>query len=427
MFGKHRAHVIRHGAEVLADDQPIRARRLDGENRDHRLVVIGDIRSAARALALRNPPQAEQSKHMVNAYRARMGEHGMHHVAVHRIAGFGQVLRIERRLAPILPLLVVEIRRTAHGDAADGEPFGIPPHVRAERMHAHGHILNQTERHAAVAGRTLRVGHLPICDPLQPAFEVDHVGVVAHQCGHFRRIAVRVMEPHAFPGRSPNLEGHGPCGERLKIRSCGPLERIECGLAFGGARHGVDESQRLALVPPRGIDVHRLRAVVGRHDLVVQPLHFGFALRGEPRVLRNVLRADIGDVEEASGLRQIRRRLKRLDGRGGMDRIDQHEIGVRLLCRVDEQFPQVAVVAHAPGLRGTDGIHLRHPPPALSFRHRGGRRDARRRADERGIAMPRSRFDVQGMVSHRNIVGQIEAQRAVILFDEVGTKTAHVG
>ena len=65
-------------------------------------------------------------------------------------------------------------------------------------------------------------------------------------------------------------------------------------------------------------------------------------------VFGDVLRTDVGDVEEASRLRQIRRRFERRDRRRRVDRVDEHEIGVRLPRRVGHQFPEIAVVADAP-------------------------------------------------------------------------------
>ena len=67
---------------------------------------------------------------MVDTYRTGVSEHGMHHVTVHTVTGGVQIIRIERRLTPILPLLVVEVRRAAHGHATDSESFRIPPHIR---------------------------------------------------------------------------------------------------------------------------------------------------------------------------------------------------------------------------------------------------------------------------------------------------------
>ena len=178
MLGEHIAHVIGHGAEIFAHHQAVHAGGFDREDRDHRLMVVGDVRAAACTFALRNPPQAEQAEHMVDAHRARVRKHVVHHFAVHAVTGFGEIIRIERRLSPILALLVVEVRRAAHGDAADGETFRIPPHVGAQRMHAHGHVLHEAQCHAAFARGGLCGGHLFVGDPLQPAFEVDHIGMI---------------------------------------------------------------------------------------------------------------------------------------------------------------------------------------------------------------------------------------------------------
>ena len=79
---------------------------------------------------------------MVDAHGTRMLVHEMNHFAVYLIAGGLQVVRVERRLTPILALLVVEIRRTAYGDATCRETFRIRPGIGTETMHAHGHILD---------------------------------------------------------------------------------------------------------------------------------------------------------------------------------------------------------------------------------------------------------------------------------------------
>ena len=142
MIGKYGADVVRYGAQVLANHQTVRARGFDGKDRYHRLVIVRNIRTALRAFALRNPPQAEQAQHMVDAYRTCTREHVVHHVAIYAVTGFFQIIRIERRLAPILTLLVVEVGRATYGHATDGKTFRIPPHVGAQCVHAHGHILH---------------------------------------------------------------------------------------------------------------------------------------------------------------------------------------------------------------------------------------------------------------------------------------------
>ena len=351
---------------------------------------------------------------MVDAHRARVREHVVHHLAVHAITSFGQIIRIERRLAPILTLLVVEVRWAAHGYAAYCETFRIPPHVRAERVHAHGHILHEAECHTAVTGGVLRGCHLLVGDPLQPAFEIDHIGVLAHELHHFRRIAVRVLEPRAFPRRAPHLERHRPCGERAQIRTRGLLERVERGLTLDGTRHVVHKLQRLALVPPSGIDVERLDTVVGWRGFRVQTRHFGLVRLVEFRIFSDILRTDVRHIEKTTRFGKIRRRLQRRHRRGGVNRVDKHEIGMRFRCRVGQQQLQIAIVAHAPGFSGTDGIHLCHPAPTLLFRYCWRQFDACRCADQRGFGVQRAGIDGQRVVAGGNIVRQRQLQRAVI-------------
>ena len=361
---------------------------------------------------------------MVDAHRARMREHVVHHFAVHAITGFGEIVRIERRLAPVLALLVVEVRRAANGDAADGEAFRIPPHVGAQRVHAHSHVLHEAQCHAAFACGGLRGGHLFVGDPLQPAFEFDHVGMIAHEFGHFRRITVRLREPCALPWGAPHLEGHRPRGECAQIRAGRLLERFECGLTLGGTRHLEHELQRLALVPPRGVDVEFVGIVVGGSDFGVQALDFGQRGLVKPRIFLDILRANVGDVHESARFRQVRRRFERLDRRGCVDRVDEHEIGMRLFGGVGEQQLQIAVVAHAPRFGGADGIHLRHPTPTLLFGNRRRQRYACRGADQSRLAVQRARVDAQRVVAGGNVVRQGERERAVGLRGQIHAQVA---
>lgn len=59
VLAEYRAYVIRHGAQILADHQTVHAGRFNGQDRDHRLIVVRNVRATARAFALRNPPQTE--------------------------------------------------------------------------------------------------------------------------------------------------------------------------------------------------------------------------------------------------------------------------------------------------------------------------------------------------------------------------------
>ena len=377
MRGQHAAHVIGHRAQILADHHAVRAGRLDGQHGDHRLVVVRHVGAALRALAPRDPPQAEQAEHMVDAHRAGVREHRMHHLAVHPVAGPFQIARVERRLAPVLPLLVVEVRRAADRHAADGEALGAPPHVGAQCVHADGHVLHQAQRHAGVLRGPLRRGHLLVGDPLQPAVELEQIMMVAHQTGDLGRRAIGAAEPRVrLPRRAPHLEGQAPCGERVEIRAGLLLEPRERGLALGGTRVVEDDAQRLALGGPGLIDVQRIRIVVAGGHGGVQRGDAAAVAVAQLAVFGDVLGADVRDVEEPAGLGQIGGGLERWDRRAGVDRVDQHEVGAGFGGRIDQQPPEVAIVADAPRILGPDGIHLRHPAPARMLLDGFGQRDA---------------------------------------------------
>ena len=87
---------------------------------------------------------------------------------------------------------------------------------------------------------------------------------------------------------------------------------------------------------------------------------------------------------------------------------------MRFRCRVGQQQLQIAIVAHAPGFSGTDGIHLCHPAPTLLFRYCWRQFDACRCADQRGFGVQRAGIDGQRVVAGGNIVRQRQLQRAVI-------------
>ena len=263
VFGQHLGDVFGHGAQILADDHTVRAGGLDRQDGEHDLVVVGHIGTVARGAAARDPPQAEQAEHMVDAQGAGVREHVVHHLTVDAVAGRLQILRTERRLAPVLSELVVEVRRGADRHAV-GESFGTPPHVGAEGVHAHRHVLHQTERHAGVLGGLLRGGHLLVGNPLQPALELEHVMVVTHQSRHSRRVLVGAEEPRVLlPRRTPHLKRQAPGGEGVQVRPRRALELGEGRLALPGARRGENQPQRLTFGVPRGVDVHRLGAVIG--------------------------------------------------------------------------------------------------------------------------------------------------------------------
>ena len=348
---------------------------------------------------------------MVDADRAGVREHVVHHVAVDGVAGRLHVVRVERRLAPVLALLVVEVRRAAHGHRADGETFGAPPHVRTVGVHAHGHVLHEAERHAAVFRGLLRGRHLLGGDPLQPARELVQVGMVLLELRDLRAVPVRGGEPvHAFlPRCAPHLERDAPQGERAQVVARCTAELRERRLALGGALLAEDDLERRALGIPCRVDVDRVRVRVVHRHAVMQVAHSGQIPLTQLLEFRDVLRADVGDVQESARLGQVRGGLERGDWRARVDRVDEHEVGAGFGGRVGGEHAQVAVVADAPRPGGTHRVHLRHPAPALlvlhCLRHGDARGGAQQRARDGALAVG----ERERVVAGRDVV--IEAER----------------
>ena len=139
---------------------------------------------------------------MVDTHCTGMGEHVVHHIAVDLVASAIQIDRVQRRLAPILPLLVEHVRRRADGSAL-GEALRAPPDLGAERMDADRHVGHDTDTHAGVAGIALGAVKLLGGDPFQPAVEVQRVGELLAQRLHFRgflRIAMNPVGGDVFGG-----------------------------------------------------------------------------------------------------------------------------------------------------------------------------------------------------------------------------------
>lgn len=101
-------------------------------------------------LALPESTIGGTDKDMIDTHRTGIGEHVMHHIAVHLESGLFEGDRVKRRLAPILALLVEHVRRGTDRGAL-GEAFRIPPHIGSCRMHADGHIRDDADLHTGLA------------------------------------------------------------------------------------------------------------------------------------------------------------------------------------------------------------------------------------------------------------------------------------
>src|SRR5215211_8777674 len=79
---------------------------LERENADHGLVVVAYVSALRGSHACGNPPQSEESDHMINAQAAGMPQDRRHGVSEGRVRGSGEAIRPPWWLIPVLALLV---------------------------------------------------------------------------------------------------------------------------------------------------------------------------------------------------------------------------------------------------------------------------------------------------------------------------------
>ena len=116
------------------------------------------------------------------------------------------------------------------------------------------------------------------------------------------------LSPHGAPHTSKHRL------QAAKESRSGPaffLKSLELRFAFRGAPGVEDDTQCRSLGIPCGIDVHRAGILVVGGHAIMQRIDLRSCLRVEIGVFGDVLRTNVGDVEEASGLRQVWRRLQR--------------------------------------------------------------------------------------------------------------------
>ena len=96
-----------------------------------------------------------------------------------------QPVRPPRRLRPVLAELIELVRRRARGHAQRQHVLQGPG-VGAVRMHADGQVVHDADRHSGPDRLRLRRGELLVELPLQPAVEVDGVGMLFGETAHHR-------------------------------------------------------------------------------------------------------------------------------------------------------------------------------------------------------------------------------------------------
>ncbi len=100
-----------HRPEVLADDQRARPVGLQDQDRQHGLAVVADVRALRGRGPLRDPPEPEQTHHVVDPQGARVAEHPAQQGPEGGVAGGGQHVRAPRRQPPVLAARVEGVRR----------------------------------------------------------------------------------------------------------------------------------------------------------------------------------------------------------------------------------------------------------------------------------------------------------------------------
>ncbi len=302
--GQRFGNVRRHHAEVLAHHDAAGAGSLHREDAEHDFGIVMHVGAIHGLPAFRNPPQAEQSEDVVDAHGPRIGEHAMDHVAVRLVAGTLQLDGVQRRLAPVLPLLVEHVRRRADRGAL-GETLGVPPYVRSRGMHADGHVRDDADLHAGGAGRALRGMQLLVGDPFQPTIEFERIRILRAQLLDFRGITV----VFAFPiirivlRRAPLVVAQAPCGVRLDLPAARIKVLVEPRLTVRSATGFEDDPQRLDLRVPHRVTVDAARIAVQRGDLVMQRVDPGAVVHRQQHVFRQGLGTDVREVDEAAGNR----------------------------------------------------------------------------------------------------------------------------
>ena len=112
---------------------------------------------------------------MVDTHGASVSQGGTDHVAQRQVARLGETTRRPRRLRPVLALLRVDVRRSAHTHTV-GEELRTAPLFGTVAVHADGQVGHNADLHADLARHLLRVLELLGGDPLAPLVEVNTIG-----------------------------------------------------------------------------------------------------------------------------------------------------------------------------------------------------------------------------------------------------------
>ena len=364
-------------AEVLADHHGAGALRLEGEDADHRLVVVVDVGALGRVGALRHPPEPEQPDHVVDADAAGVPEHRAEQVAERRVAA-----------SP----------RAGRGATAAGSSSGRAGCTgpAARRLRCRGRTRPASRHASAPPGctPTARSCMVPSAMPASTARPCARSSCSSSShCSHsVKPISSACAAANAAtPGLAGSRSSAGqvraslPCSSASTLhvansraaparRGAGTSGSRPRGPAVRGTRARMRRAARFAV--PGGVPVDHVRVVEARVHLVGE-LRDDAAVRvGQVRVLGHGLDPQVDRGEEPARARQVRRRLERRDRLLGVQRVHEHEVGAEAAARPDGQVGEVAEVADAPGARRAHAVELRRERPSRAGRDARGARAA---------------------------------------------------
>ena len=171
--------------EILADHHRSGALCFEGEDADERIVVVAHIGAARGRIGSihhsRNRPR------MVDAH-ARPRDAGWCAYPDTAYNRLRQALRVPRRLAPVLTLLIEAVGRRADADPLCQCIFEHPS-VGTGAVDADGEVGDHPDGHAGIRRGGTGSGELLVADPLQPAVKVDAVGAFGYGAGQLLRFA----------------------------------------------------------------------------------------------------------------------------------------------------------------------------------------------------------------------------------------------
>ncbi len=213
---QHLARLIRHRAQVLADDDHPVAHALERENRKQRLEAIAHVGAFGGFHAIGNPVQAKEAHDMIDAQRSAMPAVLADGFGKQAVAVFHVAVRVGRRKAPVLALGREAVGRRAH-PAAGHEEVAMRPKVGTETIGGQRQIVIQTDAQAALDSVLLRGGELQIELPLDVLVEQNTAPVFSREFARGRR----------NPG--PGIAPASPSSSRRRGTSCESLwSSAEC-------------------------------------------------------------------------------------------------------------------------------------------------------------------------------------------------------